>query len=77
MAASTWATVSKRWWRSRASTQRVKSALVRSGKADATMVLYPGGTHSLAGSGRPSHRQDYHERIVDFLEQTQYSDKPT
>ena len=52
-------------------------ALVAQRKADATMVLYPGGTHSLAGSGRPSHRQDYHERIVDFLEQTQYSDKPT
>jgi len=48
--------------------EQLFASLVRSGKADATMVLYPGGTHSLAGSGRPSHRQNYHERIVDFVE---------
>ncbi|PJL73063.1 hypothetical protein B9Y61_08740 [Stenotrophomonas maltophilia] len=31
------------------------------------MVVYPGGTHSLAATGRPSHRRDYHQRIVRFL----------
>ena len=42
--------------------------LVRAGREDAKMVIYPGGSHSLAGSGKPSHRVDYHRRIVKWLE---------
>ena len=41
--------------------------LLRLGCPHAAMVVYPGGSHGLAASGRPSHREDYHQRIVDFL----------
>lgn len=41
--------------------------MVRFGDSQASMVIYPGGSHSMAASGRPSHRLDYHARIVDFL----------
>jgi dipeptidyl aminopeptidase/acylaminoacyl peptidase len=41
--------------------------LVRQTGTPAQMVLYPGGSHSLAASGRPSHRCDYHRRIVDWV----------
>lgn len=44
------------------------AGLVRCAKAPAKMVVYPGGSHSLASSGKPSHRLDYHARIVDWLE---------
>lgn len=47
--------------------------LLRLGCAHAAMVVYPGGSHSLARAGRPSHREDYHGRIVDFLQQAQSS----
>ncbi|WP_456954169.1 S9 family peptidase [Lysobacter sp. HA35] len=41
--------------------------LIRAGNENCMMVVYPGGTHSLAGSGKPSHRVDYHERVVDWI----------
>lgn len=41
--------------------------LLRLGCAHASMVVYPGGSHSMAASGRPTHREDYHRRIVEFL----------
>jgi dipeptidyl aminopeptidase/acylaminoacyl peptidase len=34
----------------------------------AEMVLYPGGIHSLAESGKPSHRLHYHQKVVDWVE---------
>jgi dipeptidyl aminopeptidase/acylaminoacyl peptidase/CubicO group peptidase (beta-lactamase class C family) len=33
------------------------------------LVLYPGGSHLVIVSGPPSHRIDFNERIVDWLEQ--------
>lgn len=36
--------------------------------APSELVLYEGGTHSFPASGRPSHRIDYHERVVEFCE---------
>lgn len=42
--------------------------MVRAGHAHSMMVIYPGGSHSLASSGRPSHRVDYHGRVVGWLE---------
>ncbi|HVJ37783.1 MAG TPA: prolyl oligopeptidase family serine peptidase [Stenotrophomonas sp.] len=45
--------------------------LVRHSGSTARMVVYPGGSHTMAGSGRPSHRRDYHRRIVDWLGQHQ------
>jgi dipeptidyl aminopeptidase/acylaminoacyl peptidase len=44
------------------------TALMRAGHAEVEFVRYPGADHHLAESGRPSHRLDYHERIVSFLE---------
>ncbi|MDB4941958.1 MAG: hypothetical protein JWP97_1492 [Labilithrix sp.] len=43
-------------------------ALVRRSKAEVELVLYPGGDHHLAETGKPSHRVDYHGRIVAWLE---------
>ena len=42
--------------------------VVRAGNKRSMMVIYPGGSHSLAGSGTPSHRVDYHERVVKWIE---------
>lgn len=42
--------------------------LMRAGKAPVEMILYPNGHHDLAEAGRPSHRVDYHRRIVEWLE---------
>ncbi|MGH2583831.1 MAG: prolyl oligopeptidase family serine peptidase [Dehalococcoidia bacterium] len=33
----------------------------------AEMVRYPGGSHGFRGSGRPSHRLDYYNRLVDWI----------
>lgn len=44
------------------------AALLTAGKTEVEMVLYPGGSHRLAESGRPSHRVDYNRRIVAWLE---------
>lgn len=41
--------------------------LVRTSQAHAELVLYPNGDHHLAEEGRPSHRVDYHGRIVEWL----------
>lgn len=37
--------------------------LVRCSKVPARMVIYPGGSHSLSATGKPSHRVDYHRRL--------------
>ncbi|MBA3541054.1 MAG: prolyl oligopeptidase family serine peptidase, partial [Deltaproteobacteria bacterium] len=42
--------------------------LMRAGRAPVKLILYPRGHHDLAEAGRPSHRVDYHQRIVDWLE---------
>ncbi|HZX80578.1 MAG TPA: S9 family peptidase [Lysobacter sp.] len=42
--------------------------VIRAGHPNAMMVVYPGGSHSLAGSGRPAHRVDYHGRVVDWID---------
>lgn len=40
--------------------------LIRCSQAPAELVVYPGGSHGLAESGRPSHRVDYHQRLCDW-----------
>lgn len=32
------------------------------------MVRYPGGRHLFIMTGRPSHRLDYHQRVLDWIE---------
>jgi dipeptidyl aminopeptidase/acylaminoacyl peptidase len=40
--------------------------LVRCTDTPVELVVYPGGTHGLAESGKPSHRVDYHQRVCDW-----------
>lgn len=54
--------------------EELMARLVRSADCACQMVLYPGGSHQLAGSGRPSHRRDYHRRIVHWV--CKHVDKP-
>ncbi|MEG3191021.1 MULTISPECIES: S9 family peptidase [Novilysobacter] len=42
--------------------------LIRCSKSPVQMVVYPGGSHSLSGSGKPSHRVDYHRRLTDWVQ---------
>jgi dipeptidyl aminopeptidase/acylaminoacyl peptidase len=42
--------------------------LLTAGKAPVSYVRYPGGSHGFAVSGRPSHRVDFHRRIVEWAE---------
>jgi dipeptidyl aminopeptidase/acylaminoacyl peptidase len=35
----------------------------------ATLVVYPGGSHALSTSGKPSHRVNYHRRIIQWAQQ--------
>jgi acetyl esterase/lipase len=44
------------------------------GDTPAEVVLYPGGSHHVFGEGRPSHRLDIQQRIVDWL--TRWIDQP-
>lgn len=41
--------------------------VVRNSEADVTMVIYPGGSHTMAASGLPSHREDYNRRSARWL----------
>jgi dipeptidyl aminopeptidase/acylaminoacyl peptidase len=42
--------------------------LVASGKAPAEFVRYPGASHPFMINGRPSHRLDYHRRVVEWVQ---------
>ena len=50
------------------------AALVRCSEVTVRMVVYPGGSHSLPTNGRPSHRLDYHQRLVDWVEEWVHAD---
>lgn len=47
--------------------EEIFANLVRCSKASVRMVVYPGGSHHLAGSGKPSHRVDYHRRLAGWV----------
>jgi dipeptidyl aminopeptidase/acylaminoacyl peptidase len=32
------------------------------------MVVFPGGSHQLSSTGKPSHRVDYHRRLIAWLQ---------
>ena len=40
--------------------------LIRCSGVAAELVVYPGGSHTLAETGKPSHRIDYHQRLCDW-----------
>lgn len=48
--------------------EEIFANLIRCGKATVRMVVYPGGSHQLAGSGKPSHRVDYHRRLAGWVQ---------
>jgi dipeptidyl aminopeptidase/acylaminoacyl peptidase len=43
------------------------AALKAAGRAPIRFVRYPGADHGFPSSGKPSHRADYHRRIVEWL----------
>ena len=43
--------------------------LVRYSKAPCKMVVYPGGSHTMAASGNPQHRGDYHARMAGWVQE--------
>ncbi|MFL5431174.1 MAG: S9 family peptidase [Myxococcales bacterium] len=47
--------------------EQLFQSLMRAGRVPVEMVLYPGGDHHVAEEGRPSHRVDYHRRIVEWI----------
>jgi dipeptidyl aminopeptidase/acylaminoacyl peptidase len=42
--------------------------LLTAGKAPVSFVRYPGGSHCFVNTGRPSHRVDFHRRVVEWVE---------
>lgn len=42
--------------------------LVAAGRVPTEFVRYPGGSHLFVLGGRPSHRVDYHRRLIDWIE---------
>ena len=55
--------------------EELYSALVAANRAPVEFVRYPGGPHGFVSTGRPSHRVDYSQRVVDWMEQ--YVTSPT
>lgn len=41
--------------------------LIRQGQAKARMVVFPGGTHHVSSTGRPSHRVAFYRHVIDWL----------
>ncbi len=48
--------------------EQLFAGLVREGVGPVRMVVYPGGGHSFARSGKPSHRLDFFRRSIDWLQ---------
>ncbi|MCK9489593.1 MAG: prolyl oligopeptidase family serine peptidase [Xanthomonadales bacterium] len=48
--------------------QQLFSALVGAGKTPTRLVLFPGGNHHVATTGRPSHRETWYGQLVDWLQ---------
>ncbi|MGE7136656.1 S9 family peptidase [Luteibacter sp. NPDC031894] len=48
-------------------TEELFTRAVRRSEAEVTMVVYPGGSHTMSSSGQPSHREDYNRRCARWL----------
>lgn len=48
-------------------TEELFTRAVRRSTAEVTMVVYPGGSHTMSSTGRPSHREDYNRRCAHWL----------
>lgn len=53
----------------RGQSEQLYTALVRSGRTDARLVLFPGGQHHVSSTGRPSHREAWYGHLVGWLAQ--------
>jgi len=47
--------------------EQLFTALLACGKVPTEFVRYPGGSHLFVNTGRPSHRADFAERVVDWV----------
>lgn len=48
--------------------------LIRRGRAKVRMVVFPGGTHHVSSTGRPSHRFAFYKHLVDWLQEHRAGD---
>jgi len=49
--------------------EQMYSQMLRAGNAPVRMVLFPGGSHHVSSTGRPSHREVWYRELVDWLQQ--------
>lgn len=47
--------------------EELLAALIRCGNAPAEMLLFPGGSHHVSSTGKPSHRVAYYQSVIDWL----------
>ncbi len=47
--------------------EQLFARLIRRGDAPTRLVVYPKGSHALSSKGKPSHRLDFHSRLVAWL----------
>lgn len=55
-------------------TEELFAALIRHGLAKTEMLLFPGGSHHVSTTGRPSHRAAYYDALVSWLENARERD---
>lgn len=48
--------------------EQMCTQMLRAGKARVRMVLFPGGSHHVSSTGRPSHREVWYRELVDWLD---------
>lgn len=49
--------------------EQMYTQMLRADRAPVRMVLFPGGSHHVSSTGRPSHREIWYGQLVDWLEQ--------
>jgi len=48
--------------------EELMANLVRCGVSPCKLVVYPGGSHGMSASGKPSHRENYHRRLAEWVQ---------
>lgn len=48
--------------------EQMYTQMLRAGNTPVRMVLFPGGSHHVSSTGRPSHREVWYQQLVDWLE---------
>jgi dipeptidyl aminopeptidase/acylaminoacyl peptidase len=47
--------------------EQLFTELIREGRAQARMVIFPGGSHHVSSTGNPSHRLRFYQELIDWL----------